>query len=149
MAALLATETLEPAKMTRSARGTVEEPGTQVRQKAGLNRSILDGAPAAFLAMLRYKAEEAGSAFVEVPARKVKPSQTCAGCGRVEKKALSQRMHECACGVVLARDHAAALVCLNYALYGVGNRPGVDAGATGPPPPHETPPVAAPAVQGA
>lgn len=57
-AGLLATEKLKTKNMTRSARGTVEAPGKNVRQKAGLNRSILDGAPAAFLAMVRYKAKK-------------------------------------------------------------------------------------------
>lgn len=149
LAALVATEKLETAKMTHTARGTIEAPGKNVRQKAGLNRSILDGAPAAFLAMLRYKAEEAGIAFVEVPTRKVKPSQTCPRCGKVEKKTLAQRIHTCSCGLVLGRDHASAQVCLNFALYGVGNRPCVE-GDVGPPLKHETPPVAASsAVQGA
>ncbi len=44
-ASLLATEKLSVKNMTRSARGTVDRPGKQVRQKAGLNRGILDGAP--------------------------------------------------------------------------------------------------------
>ena len=39
--------------MTGSARGTLEEPGKNVRQKAGLNRSILDTSPAAFLRQIR------------------------------------------------------------------------------------------------
>ncbi len=61
--------------MTKSARGTEEAPGTNVRQKAGLNKSILDTAPGLFLSMLRYKAEEAGAKLVEVPTRAVKPTQ--------------------------------------------------------------------------
>src|SRR5690606_6716609 len=39
---LIAVEDLKLRNMTRSARGTVAEPGTNVRQKAGLNRSLLD-----------------------------------------------------------------------------------------------------------
>lgn len=35
--------------MTASARGTLVAPGRNVAQSAGLNRSILDAAPAAFL----------------------------------------------------------------------------------------------------
>ncbi|MFF5147768.1 hypothetical protein ACFY6U_50065 [Streptomyces sp. NPDC013157] len=34
-------EKLNIKNMTRSAKGTVEQPGTKVRQKAGLNRGIL------------------------------------------------------------------------------------------------------------
>ncbi len=119
---LIATEELAVRKMTASARGTVETPGRNVRQKAGLNRSILDGAPSAFLAMLRVKAEEAGCEYVEIPTRTVKPSQTCPACGSIRKKALSERVHSCECGCRMPRDQASALVCLRYALR-AGNRP--------------------------
>ena len=50
---LIATETLTVKNMTRSAKGTIEEPGRNVAQKAGLNREILSTAPAAYLKMLR------------------------------------------------------------------------------------------------
>jgi putative transposase len=56
--------------------------------KAGLNKAILDGAPAQFLGMLRYKAAEAGAVYVEAPTRTLKPSQTCHQCGRSGKKRL-------------------------------------------------------------
>ncbi|PKL75730.1 MAG: hypothetical protein CVV27_13895, partial [Candidatus Melainabacteria bacterium HGW-Melainabacteria-1] len=49
---------------------------------------------------------------------KVKPSQTCSGCGHREKKPLSQRWHQCQqCGLRLSRDENAARVILNWALY--------------------------------
>jgi len=41
---LVAVEDLRVKHMTASAQGTVEQPGRHVRQKAGLNRSILDKA---------------------------------------------------------------------------------------------------------
>ena len=67
--------------------------------------------------MLRYKAESAGSAYVVIPTRKVKPSQTYSRCGDREKKRLSQRIHECsACGYVGDRDVNAARVILSWAL---------------------------------
>ncbi len=47
--------------MTRSAKGTAEEHGRMVKQKAGLNREILNTAPALTFNLLRYKAEEASS----------------------------------------------------------------------------------------
>lgn len=115
-ASLLATEKLATKNLTRSAAGTVEEPGSNVAQKAGLNRAILDTAPATFLALLRYKAAEAGVPLVEVDTKTVKPSQTCPACGVVAKKKLSERVHRCSCGVELPRDQAAALVCLQAAL---------------------------------
>ena len=42
--------------MTASAAGTVDEPGCNVRAKAGLNRSLLDVAPVQIRSMLDDKA---------------------------------------------------------------------------------------------
>ncbi len=120
---LIATESLSIKNMTRSAKGTVESPGHNVAQKAGLNREILATAPRAFLDMLAYKAEEAGIAYIEVPSRKVKPSQTCSGCGKQRKKALSERQHVCSCGLVLSRDRNGARVNLLWALAHTGREP--------------------------
>ena len=120
---LIATEALAVRNMTASARGTAEAPGRNVAQKAGLNRSILDAAPAAFLHMLRYKAEEAGSEFLEANTRRLKPSQRCPDCGIVRKKGLGDRQHDCICGCTLGRDRAAALVLLRWGLGEVAARP--------------------------
>ena len=113
---LIATERLGVRGMTASARGTAADPGRNVAQKAGLNGSILDAAPAAFLNMLRYKAEEAGSRFLEADTRRLRPSQRCPDCGEIRKKALSERRHACPCGCDLGRDEAAALVLLRWGL---------------------------------
>jgi putative transposase len=113
---LIATESLSIKNMTASAKGTVESPGRNVAQKAGLNREILATSPSAFLAMTRYKAAEAGVGFASIPTRRVKPSQTCSGCWRRRKKSLSQRTHVCTCGVILSRDQNAARVMLHWTL---------------------------------
>ena len=86
--------------------------------KKSLNREILSAAPTGFHQMLKYKAEEAGLEWIEIPTRIVKPSQTCHGCGRQEKKLLSVRQHRCSCGIACGRDENAAKVILNWALYG-------------------------------
>jgi putative transposase len=44
------------------------------------------------------------ASFVELPTHQLKLSQTCHGCGKVQKKPLSQRWHQCECGVVAQRD---------------------------------------------
>jgi putative transposase len=119
---LIGTETLTVRNLTRSSRGTVEAPGRKVAQKAGLNRSILDTAPTTFLNMLRYKAEEAGTEFLEAETRRLKPSQRCPDCDAVHKKPLSLRTHDCACGCRLGRDEAAALVLLRWAMREVAGR---------------------------
>ena len=85
--------------------------------KKGLNREILSAAPGAFHQMLKCKAEEAGIELIEIPTRQVKPSQTCSSCGHQEKKLLSVRKHDCACGAKLGRDENAARVILNWAFF--------------------------------
>ncbi|WP_158020933.1 zinc ribbon domain-containing protein [Methylorubrum extorquens] len=99
--------------MTASARWTAEAPGRQVRQKAGLNRAILDTAPGSFLSQLACKAEEAGGRLVLVDPRKHKPSQTCPISGEVRKKGLGERTHVLPGGRVITRDQASAWVLWN------------------------------------
>ena len=70
--------------MTASARGTVAEPGCKVRQKAGLNRAILENGWHQFELLISYKLAERGAEL-----RKVNPactSQCCSCCGTVDPK---------------------------------------------------------------
>lgn len=80
-----------------------------------LAKSISDAGWSEFLAMLCYKAEEAGSRVV-----KVNPSgtsQECSRCGATVVKNLSVRVHECPhCGLVLDRDINAARNILAKAI---------------------------------
>jgi putative transposase len=124
-AAIFATEKLQVSNMIRSAKGNAEKPGKNVAAKAGLNREILATAPAMFLSMMRYKAEEAGSLFIETPTKTLKPSQRCSDCGRLpdKKKTLSERMHVCECGCVLTRDQNGARNNLVWALNHLGREP--------------------------
>lgn len=96
-------ERLDVRAMTASAKGTTERPGVNVRQKAGLNRSILAQGWSIFASQLEYKLEAAGGRLVYVPAAYT--SQTCAECGVVDDRSRkSQAVFECvACG---HRDHA-------------------------------------------
>jgi putative transposase len=52
----VAVENLRVSGMTRSARGTREKPGRNVKAKAGLNRAVLDNAPYERQRQLAYKA---------------------------------------------------------------------------------------------
>lgn len=72
-------EALRISNMSRSARGTLAEPGSQVAQKAGLNRSILDAGWGVFLSILTSKAEQAGRVLIAVDPRNT--SRTCPNCG--------------------------------------------------------------------
>jgi putative transposase len=113
--ALIAVEDLAVGNMTASARGTAEHPGTNVRQKAGLNRALLDVAPARLMDLLSYKAARAGGRLVKVDPRGT--SRECSRCGADVPKDLSIRVHDCArCGLVLDRDLNAARNVLARAL---------------------------------
>lgn len=114
--AVAATEALSIKNMTRSAKGAVDEPGKRVAQKAGLNREILDTAPAQLFSMIRCKVSETGGWFIETPTRKLKPSQRCPKCWTVKKKTLDERHHYCPCGHDEPRDIASARVNLIWAL---------------------------------
>ncbi len=86
------------------------------RQKTGLNRSILDVGWGMLTAAIKYKLEEGGGIFVEVPTKIVKPSQTCPKCLYQKKKELSERIHFCQeCKYIQDRDLASAEVMLLWA----------------------------------
>ena len=72
------TEDTKTAQMTRSAKGTPEEPGNRVRQKAGLNREILAQGWYMLRQKLVYKCRWLEREFIPVPAQGT--SQTCAEC---------------------------------------------------------------------
>ena len=74
-------ESLSIRNMTRSARGTKESPGKNVRQKAGLNRSLLSQGWGTFLSLLEYKLSRRGGRLVRVDPRNT--SRTCFVCGHV------------------------------------------------------------------
>lgn len=84
-----------------------------------LNKSIYDAAWTEFTHHLAYKAENAGRTMVRVnPAY---TSQTCSACGHRQKIPLSERTFACpCCGIVLDRDHNAALNIKALGLQSVG-----------------------------
>ena len=93
-------EDLKVAAMTRSAKGTLERPGRNVAQKAGLNRGILQAGWAALITRTADKA----------PGRVVKfnpafTSQTCHACKHIAKESRKSQARFCcvACG---HQDHA-------------------------------------------
>ncbi len=62
-------------------------------------RSVGLRAPGMFIEMLRRTVASTGGTLHEIPTRSTKLSQYCHGCGRCTKKPLSQRLHQCACGI--------------------------------------------------
>ena len=73
---LIRLEKLDVRSMTRSAKGTLDDPGVNVAQKAGLNRAILDKGWGMFARRLEQKS---GGRVEYVPAAYT--SQRCSGCG--------------------------------------------------------------------
>ncbi|WP_433225381.1 RNA-guided endonuclease InsQ/TnpB family protein [Microtetraspora malaysiensis] len=87
----------------------IEQPGRNVAQKSGLNRSILDAGWGVFLTVLAHKAESAGRELVAVnPAN---TSRMCARCGHcVKENRVTQAEFACtACGHTAHADVNAAI----------------------------------------
>jgi transposase len=102
---LIRVEDLKINNMTRSAKGTPQDPGRNVRAKAGLNRGILRSG----WGLLVRRLEEKAPGRVE----KIRPaftSQRCSACGQVDPKSReSQAVFRCtACGYACHADVNAA-----------------------------------------
>ncbi|WP_307531625.1 RNA-guided endonuclease InsQ/TnpB family protein [Streptomyces umbrinus] len=72
-------EALNIANMVKSAKGTIEQPGKNVAQKSGLNRSISQEAWGRTVTMLTYKTARYGGTLHKVPAPNT--SLRCSACG--------------------------------------------------------------------
>lgn len=108
---LIAIEDLRMRSITASARGTISEPGTNVRAKSGLNRALLDAGFGIFGTLIREKAAYAARTVVSVNPRYT--SQTCAECGHVAKASREGAHFTCVqCGHQADADVNAARVIL-------------------------------------
>ena len=83
-----------------------------------LAKSISDAAWSQFAQWLQYLGKVYGKTVVAVAPQYT--YQDCSTCGNTVKKSLSARTHVCRCGVVLDRDHNAALNILAKALRQAG-----------------------------
>jgi putative transposase len=87
----------------------------EMGQSRGMRKSILDVAWTQFIEMTVAKAEEAGRRVILVNPRNT--SKMCSSCGELVQKRLSDRTHACpVCGLVIGRDHNAALNMLHRGL---------------------------------
>ena len=82
--AMIYIEDLQVSNMSKSAQGTVEAPGQNVKQKSGLNRAILDQSWTEFRRQLDYKSQWQGGVLVAVPPQNT--SRTCPCCGYTDKE---------------------------------------------------------------
>ena len=109
-------EDLKISNMTKSAKGTVENPGTNVRAKSGLNRELLRLGLTGLVKKCQYKAHRRGGTVVFVDPRHT--SQTCSDCGTIDKLSRkSQARFLCVhCGFKLNADQNASLNILARGL---------------------------------
>ena len=106
--AMIACEDLKVTNMSKSASGSMEKKGYNVKAKSGLNKSILDQGWAMMVNMLEYKQQWQGGLLVKINPRYT--SQTCFNCKHVAKEnRQTQSKFECVqCGYVANADVNAA-----------------------------------------
>jgi len=134
--AVIVLEDLRTKNMTASAKGSVDEPGSKVRQKAGLNRSILDMGWFEFGRQLEYKQRWRGGQVILINPRNT--SRKCSDCGFTDKlNRQSQAQFSCmACGHTENADVNAAknILAAGYAVEacgGIGHQTPDEAGTGG------------------
>jgi len=81
--AVVVIEDLQVKNMSRSAKGSAEQPGRNVKAKSGLNKAILDQGWGMARQMLAYKTAWAGGSLIVVPPQYT--SQTCPCCGHISR----------------------------------------------------------------
>ncbi len=91
--ALVVIEALKTKQMTHSAKGTLEQPGTNVKAKSGLNRAILSKGWHQFALSLASAARYSGTRVVTVPPQYTSQRSRC---GHVDPKSReSQAVFRC------------------------------------------------------
>jgi putative transposase len=112
--AVVAMEEPRVKNRTGSARGSLEQPGRNVKQQAGLNRALLDASLGELRRQLEYKMRFLGGRVVFVsPAY---TSQRCSCRGSVNDPGSSETYSCAACGPRIDRDLNAARNILFAAL---------------------------------
>ena len=115
-------EDLKVSNMSKSAKGTKENPGKMVKQKSGLNRAILDQAWYEFRRQLEYKLRWRGGQLIPVSPQYT--SQCCPACGHTEKaNRTTQALFACVqCGYTENADVVGAMNVLQrgHALSAAG-----------------------------
>lgn len=108
--ALICIEDLQVGNMSRSSKGSSEQHGKKVRQKAGLNRSILDQGWGEFRRQLGYKVLWSGGILLAVPPQNT--SRTCPCCHHISgENRLTQAEFLCiSCGY---KNHADVVGAIN------------------------------------
>ena len=122
---VIAIEDLRVAAMSASSRGDAQKPGRNVRQKAGLNRAILDAAWGEFGRQLEYKTAAVGGGVV-----RVNPAYTSRTCRMCEHESAENRKTQSdfacvACGHTEHADINAAknILAAGHAVWASSTKP--------------------------
>lgn len=122
--AMIVIEDLKVSNMSKSAKGTAEQHGRNVRAKSGLNRAILDQGWYEMRRQLEYKQLWRGGQVLAIPPAYT--SQRCACCGHTSKdNRLSQSRFECLeCGYTENADINGArnILAAGHAVLACGGR---------------------------
>ena len=112
----VAAEGLKVKNMTKSAKGTKENPGHNVKQKSGLNKSILSQGWSIFFYFLEYKLKRNGGKLIKVNPKHT--SQACPNCGHVSRENRKNQAVFCCeeCGYTANADFVASVNILKKAL---------------------------------
>ena len=102
-------EDLQVKNMSKSAKGTKDNPGKMVKQKTGLNRAILDQAWYEFRRQLEYKLRWRGGQLIPISPQYT--SQCCPACGHTAKaNRTAQALFACVeCGYTENADVVGAM----------------------------------------
>ncbi len=108
-------EDLNIKAMTKSAKGTIENPGKNVKAKSALNRKILQNSWSLFFKLFEYKTNHN---LIKVDPKYT--SQTCSRCGYVDKNnRVTQSRFVCkSCGFTINADINAAKNILARGIHG-------------------------------
>jgi len=127
---IIGVEDLSIQKMMASAKGTVENPGKNVKQKTALNKAIARQGWYQARTLIAYKQKRNGGVFVlNDPAYS---SVTCNNCGHISKNNRDGENFKCEkCGFEINADHGASIEIRSRTIaslpvgtlekYGIGN----------------------------
>jgi len=107
--AVVFVEDLSIRNMSKSARGSQEKHGKNVKQKAGLNRAVLDSSPFELRRQLQYKLTWRGGLLLAVTPQNT--SRRCPVCGKVsaENRKTQEKFRCVECGFTANADFVAAV----------------------------------------
>lgn len=114
---MIVVEDLKTSSMSKSSKGNEIAHGKRVKQKSGLNRTILNASFYQFVSMLQYKQTMLNDKlFVKVNPQYT--SQECSNCGNIDKNNRpKQDKFECtACGFKINPDIQASQTIFNRGL---------------------------------